>query len=53
MRRSYDEAREPVESLPTGSRRMICPMKQSSSVEAFYALVFAVCCLVALLMLSY
>jgi hypothetical protein len=30
---------------------MIGPMKQQSSVEAFYALVFAICCLVALLML--
>jgi hypothetical protein len=30
---------------------MIGGMKQGSSVEAFYALVFAICCLVALLML--
>ena len=31
---------------------MIGPMKQPTSVEAFYALVFAVCVLVALLMLT-
>jgi len=39
-------------SFPPASRRMIDRMKQGSSVEAFYALVFAVCCLVALLMLT-
>jgi hypothetical protein len=41
-----------VASFPTASRRIISAMKQTSSVEAFYALVFAVCVLVALLMLT-
>ena len=37
-----------ADSFPAHDRTM----KQGSSVEAFYALVFAVCCLVALLMLT-
>jgi hypothetical protein len=37
-----------ADSFPAHHRRM----KQTSSVEAFYALVFAVCVLVALLMLT-
>ena len=41
-----------MESLPKGCRSSMDAMKQSSSVEAFYAFVFAVCVLVALLMLT-
>jgi hypothetical protein len=39
-------------SLAKAWRRIIAPMKQSWSVEALYALVFAVCVLLALLMLA-
>jgi hypothetical protein len=52
MRRSYGNSLPPTASLPTAFRAHHRCMKQGNSVEAFYALVFAVCCLVALLMLS-
>jgi hypothetical protein len=48
-----------VESFPKASRRMILRMKEGMkdgkhtwSVEALYALVFAVCVLLALIMLA-
>lgn len=42
-------------SFPQAFRRMLLPMKENKhswSVEALYALVFAVCVLLALLMLA-
>jgi hypothetical protein len=48
IRQARDGDGKLADSFPEHHRRM----KSTSSVEAFYALVFAVCVLVALLMLT-